>query len=58
MSHEKFEESRTKKLFNDCDSDQTYANCLFNSSDFISIPIKSKTCTIDETIVQFQYPLY
>lgn len=31
-------------------------NCSFNSSDFISKPIKSKRCTINENIVQLQYP--
>lgn len=30
---------------------------LFNCNDFISKPIKSEECTIDEKIIQLQYPL-
>lgn len=58
MSHEQFNNCSVDKLFNNCGSDQIYVKSLFNSSDFISKPIKSKTCTIDENILQLQYPLY
>lgn len=58
MSHEKFDELCADKLFNNCVSDQIFINRMFNSSDFISKPIKSKTCTIGENILQLQYPLY
>lgn len=57
MSYKKIDERSVDKLFNNCVSDQIVVDRLFNSSDFISKPIKSKTCTIDETIVQLQYPL-
>ena len=32
-------------------------NVLYKSSDFISKPIKSERCTMDENILQLQYPL-
>jgi len=32
-------------------------NILYKSSDFISKPIKSEKCTMDENILQLQYPL-
>lgn len=32
-------------------------NCMFTSDDFISKPIKSERCGIDENIIQLQYPL-
>lgn len=32
-------------------------NCLFDSNKFISKPSKSETCTIDENVLQLQYPL-
>lgn len=49
--HEEYNEHITKETVN---NDQ---NCLLKSSDFISKPIKSVRCTIDENILQLQYPL-
>lgn len=40
----------------DHNEDNNYYD-LFNSNDFISKPIKSNKCTIDESIIQLQYPL-
>lgn len=58
MSREKLDEHSVNELFNNGISDKICINHLLNSSDFISKPVKSKTCTIDENIVQLQYPLY
>lgn len=32
-------------------------NCLFDNNKFISKPSKSDKCTIDENVLQLQYPL-
>lgn len=46
------------KLFDeDYDRNTVNENTSLSSNDFISKPIKSKTCTIDENIIQLQYPL-
>lgn len=58
MSYNDFDESYAEEILDeDYDSDAINENGLFNSSDFISKPIKSATCTIDEETVQLQYPL-
>jgi len=49
--HVEYDEHITEEAIND---DQ---NCLLKSSDFISKPIKSVRCTMDENILQLQYPL-
>jgi len=49
--HEEYNEHITEEAVN---NDQ---NRLLKSSDFISKPIKSVRCTIDENILQLQYPL-
>lgn len=57
-SYNKSDEHIDDELFDeDYDSDTIIGNISFNSNDFISKPIKSKTCTVDENIVQLQYPL-
>lgn len=49
--HNKFNEPLNKNDSNKMDSD-----CSFNNSNFISKPIKSKRCTINENTIQLQYP--
>jgi hypothetical protein len=39
------------------DGNQINDTPLYKSSDFISKPIKSERCTMDENILQLQYPL-
>lgn len=51
LYHEEYNECITEEAVN---NDQ---NVLLKSSDFISKPIKSVRCTIDENILQLQYPL-
>lgn len=61
MSHdEEFYKFSFKKLLEknyDNDYNQSNVNNVFSSNNFISKPIKSKNCTIDENIIQLQYPL-
>jgi len=49
--HEEYNEHIIEEAVNN-DQDR-----LLKSSDFISKPIKSVRCTIDENILQLQYPL-
>jgi len=49
--HKEYNEHITEEAINN-DRD-----CLFKSSDFISKPIRSVRCTMDENILQLQYPL-
>lgn len=57
MSCNKLDGHIVDTLFNeDYDSTKFHENS-FSSHNFISKPIKSKTCTIDENIIQLQYPL-
>lgn len=58
MYYNKLDGHIDNKLFNeDNDSTKIDENNSFSSHDFISKPIMSKTCTIDENIIQLQYPL-
>lgn len=59
MLYQEFEEQSgyDELSYEDEGGDQIVDNILFNSDDFISKPIKSEECTIDENIIQFQYPL-
>jgi len=52
FNHEEYNEHITEEAINN-DRD-----CLLKSSDFISKPIKSVSCTMDENILQLQYPLF
>jgi hypothetical protein len=48
--------SDVKELLNEAKHDEEIdsINCLFNSDEFISKPIKSEKCGIDENIIQIQ----
>lgn len=48
-----------EELLNEADyDDQIDGNsCVFNSDKFVSKPVKSERCRIDENILQLQYPL-
>lgn len=54
--NEEFYQYSKELLEKNHENDQSNVNHLFNSNDFISKPIKSKKCTIDENIIQLQYP--
>lgn len=49
-------QSNVEELLNEAD-DYDGNNFVFNSGEFISKPIKSEKCGIDENIIQLQYPL-
>lgn len=58
MSDNEYDGHIEDELFDeDYDSNKIDENNSLSSHDFISKPIKSKTCTIDENIIQLQYPL-
>lgn len=50
------EEAEEEFLYESVEN-ESQINDEFDTSDFISLPIKSETCTIDENIMQLQYPL-
>jgi len=52
--NEEYGEHITDETIN---SHKNNGNHLLKSSDFISKPIKGIKCTIDENILQLQYPL-
>jgi len=49
--HEEYDEHITEEAINNG------RDRLLKSSDFISKPIRSVRCTMDENILQLQYPL-
>lgn len=52
-----FEEGDEHTIEESIIDDESNENILFISNDFISKPIKSERCTMDENILQLQYPL-
>lgn len=49
--------NNVKKPLDKIQSYLTVDNHFFNSNDFVSKPVKSKLCTINENIMKLQYPL-
>lgn len=39
-------------------TDDVYRSRSFDNKDFVCKPIKSDRCTIDENVLQFQYPFF
>lgn len=52
-----FNEEAEEELQYESVEDESEVSDVFDTNDFISIPIKSETCTMDENIIQLQYPL-
>lgn len=59
MIHKLFDEDEQLSLndFEQSDENEIYDEMSYDENDFISKPVKSKTCTIDENVLRHQYPL-